>query len=223
MALKMETALVRSPWRIRAYFSGGDPSSQVIGSFSIARQDAQPSTLTLASLFTPDVGQLELCTSEPLTIGVVYVLTWGANSCPVVFDVAPDDPDYTAAPEDPEAEVFGVDLDWLFGSPGPDGDCPQRRGQACLVHDLAAMALLRRGELVHMPTKGADLPTTISGSLAPAALLETQARLESEFRDDDRVSDLSVTTAVSAGDGQVEYEARVIPVALGVPLRVSNT
>jgi len=223
MALTLVQAVARASWRIRLYFAGGDPSTQPLTAFSIARSDGGPNTIRLVNRFSPDAGQLELVTSEPLVVGVSYAVTWSSTTVACVWNVAPDDPTIDLVQEDPEAEVFGVDLDWIYGQPGPDGDCQQRRGQECLPHDLNARALLRKNELVHLPNAGADLDATTNGPASVAELTATAGALDAEFRNDDRVRDLTVTVSPSDDAGGFEYDARVIPVGTGRALRVSNT
>jgi hypothetical protein len=223
MALALIAIDARSQWRIRAFFAGGDPSGQPASAFTLARADGGANTIKIVNAFTPDMGQRELVTSEPLSIGTLYAITWSGNTLTCVFNVAPDDPMFAPDADDPEAEVFGVDLDWIFGQPTADGDCPRRTGQECLVHDLAARVELKKGELVHLPTKGANIKQDTNGPAAPADLLATQATLDAEFRDDDRVADLAITVEESDSQGGFNYDARIVPVAIGGSLKVSNT
>lgn len=224
MALTLIAAYTRSAWRIRALFAGGDPSAQLLTAFSIARVDGGPSTLTLASKVSPDTGQLELSTSEPMLRDVPYLLTFaGGGTARVLYQLAPGDPQLALEVDDPEAEIFGVDLDWIYGTPGGDGDCPQRRGQACLVHDLKALAMLDKGDLVHLPTRGAGQSRSVNATASPAELDAARGTIAAEFRADDRVADLSITVSPGDDDGEFEYDARVVPVGTGRPLQVSNT
>lgn len=223
MALALIAIDARSQWRIRAFFAGGNPSGQPASAFSLARADGGANTAKIVNAFTADVGQIELVTSEPMGIGTQYTITWSGITLTCVYNLAPDDPQIAPDADDPEAEVFGVDFDWIFGTPTADGDCPRRTGQPCLVHDLGARAELRKGELVHLPTKGAGVRQDINGPAGNADLQAVAGTLDAEFRDDDRVKDMTISVDESDAPGGFNFEARITPVAIGGTLKVSNT
>jgi hypothetical protein len=224
MALQLLGAYARAPWRIRALFIGGDPSGQLPAAFTLSLLSGGAVTIRVVSLFAADLSQLELVTSEPLVPGVGYQLTWSGVSVPFRFDVPATDTATAVESDRPEDELFGVDLDWLFSTPTADGDCPKRRGIDCLLHDLPARARLRTGELVHAVTAGGNLPDQVNGPEAESELKQVAASLEGEFRDDDRVADVRVDVSTNVTDeGTVKYSTRVVPVATGKPVSISNT
>lgn len=222
MALSLDRVDARAPWRIRAFFSGGSPAGQPANAFVLTRIDGGANTAKIINAFSPDVAEIELVVSEALIPGVVYAVTWSAMVALCMFNVPPEDllPDVA---EDIGAELFGIDLDWLFGVPDADGDCPRRSGSECLVHDLGARSLLKKSELIHLPTKGANLMDTVNGPASPAEQGAIQGTLEAEFRDDDRVADASVDVSESDAPAGFNFNARITPVAIGGTLKVSNT
>lgn len=224
MALSLINAGALSPWRVRAYFAGGDPTGEPAGNFSIARQDSGPGAPAVAAVIPVDTaGVVDLALAEPLLPNVVHVLTWSAQTAIFTYSENPDGPQLTAPTDDPEAELLGVDVCWLYASPDASGDAPQRRGQECLVNDLAARGELSKGELVHLPNAGASLPASVNGPASDDELATAAGALDADFRSDPRVQDVSVTSVETTDEGAWNFQARVTPRALGVPLKVSNT
>lgn len=205
----LNAVLIQQPWRVRAIFAGA-------GSFT---------TLTDWSL-TSDVGEhdiadvwalsphaVELTLTEPLVAGLRYVLTHAGASAPVSFsyftpptDAAPADDDIG----DPEAEAFGVDADWLADDLTASGDVPEVRGLAALRHDLAGVAVLSPGELVHRPLAGVGVRRRVNAAADDAAVSDVTADLVAAFRADDRVSEANASVTTDPATGTVRVAANVL-------------
>jgi hypothetical protein len=223
MALAMTQVYARTPFRIRVVFSGGSPAGQPASAFALARQDGGPNEIVVSSLFPFDVASLELSVSSPLLAGIIYLLTWSAQSVAFSYTVPiAQDAQITPADDDPEAEAFGVDLAWLFSAPTADGDCPQRRGRACLEYDLPKRAVLKKGELVHLPASGGGLLDTINGPNDVGTLLELASTVEADWRGDDRLSEVQADISTDT-DGNAILGGRVTPFATGLPMEVRTT
>lgn len=213
MALALTSLYARSGWRARAVFSGGNPSGISVGAFAITRSDGGPCTVVVLFARPVDGTALELVLSERLLSRAIYLLTWSATSTPFSF-IPPlsQDPSVQAADDDPDAEANGVDLAWISNDPTPSGDCDRRSGVSCVQYDLLNRAALVPGELVQDVTAGANIGALVNSSSSDSQLLQAGAKLEAEFRRDQRVADADVNVTVgTAGQtffgGQVQTRA----------------
>lgn len=201
----------RSAWRVRAIFDGPvvPPNVPTLSNLTISRADGGPTTIVVQNLFGIDSSSGELSLSERMIEGVGYLLTYAGVAYPIGY-TAPVLVGTTSqySDGDPDAEVNGVDLAWVSNDPGPDGDCQRRTGIACVEYDLPNRAVLRPGELVQDQSAGAALDLTVNGAASDSDLLATAAKLEAEFRRDDRVQDVSVD-ASSDSEGDVTYGGQV--------------
>lgn len=101
-------------------------------------------------------------------------------------------------PDDPEAEFFGADIDWLAEALTPTGDLPLVRGLQAFRHDLAAVALLAPGELTHRPTAGVGLLRRVNGSGSPTTDAEMAADVRAAYLADSRVREAAVRVSREA-------------------------
>lgn len=213
MALALAQLYARSGFRVRAVFSGGDPSGTAPAALVVTRQDGGPCSVTVLFARPVDGTALELVLSERLLSRVIYILTWSGSSTPFSF-VPPlsQDPSVQAADDDPDAETNGVDLAWISNDPTPSGDCDRRSGVACVQYDLLNRAELVPGELMQDVTAGANIGALVNSSSSDSQLLQAGAKLEAEFRRDPRVADADINVTVgTAGQtffgGQVQTRA----------------
>jgi hypothetical protein len=224
MALAITQVYARTPFRVRVVFSGGSPAGQPASAFALTRQDGGPNEIVISSLFPFDTASLELSASSRLLAGIIYVLTWSGQAIPFSY-AAPLAQRQDAAPtrdDDPEAEAFGVDVAWLFSEPTAGGDCPQRRGRACNEYDLPRRAVLKRGELVHLPNAGGNLLDSINGPNDVGTALEQAAAVEADRRNDERLTDVEADVSTDT-EGRTLLNGRVVPFATGLPIEVRNT
>lgn len=209
MALAVVQVYARSAWRVRVVFSGGNPSSVQPGDFTVTRQDGGPCSITVASLMVIDGTALEVVLSESVISRVVYVMTWSATGIPFSFSPpAALDPSVQPQGDDPDAEANGVDLAWISDNPSSSGDCPQRRGTACVQYDLENRAFLVPGELMQDTSAGGNVQRLVNSSSSDAELLQAGARLDAEFKRDSRVADSSMNVTVDT-QGQSSFNGQV--------------
>ena len=212
--------LARSRWRIAATFDGAFANWTVAATYTITRADGSPTTEHVASAFTSDTTTVELALSEALLDGIVYVVAAvgvTGTSATVIQPVSAPTVQHAAA-DDPASEAFGIDLDWLAASLDASGDTPTVSGRACLVHDLAAIAMTQRGELFHRPDAGAGLPLQVNG---PAAAGDLAAAVKREWQRDDRVRSVDRARGTIATDGSVTIDGAVTPIAIDDPIPMS--
>lgn len=172
-----------------AAFSGQDTA----GSFTLVRDGATVQPVDAA--WTVSGACVELALGAELQPGAVYTLTHAtAGSTTVAWK--PVGPAPGAIPRlldvdvetDVEAEVLGLDLDWVAPALTADHDIPTARGVAVLKHDLAVLWLTSRGELVHRPRAGVGAASRVNRSGSPGAVSELQAATRAAFLSDDRVA-----------------------------------
>lgn len=209
MALALAQLYARSGWRARAVFSGGNPSGIAPAALVITRQDGGPCAVSVLAARTIDGTALELVLSERLLSRVIYVLTWSSSSTPFSF-VPPlaQDPSVQSPDDDPDAEANGVDLAWISNDPTPSGDCDRRSGVACVQYDLLNRAELVPGELMQDVTAGANFGALVNSSSSDSQLMQAGAKLEAEYRRDQRVADASINVAVGTS-GQTFFGGQV--------------
>jgi hypothetical protein len=216
-------AYARSALRVSALFDATFAGMATASTYAISRQDLAGTTVVVSRAWNTDTLAVELALSEPLVEGIAYVLTASGvtgsavavHQAVAVQVIGPDVDDA----DDPEAEAFGDDIDWLGAQLGPDGDAPRLRGLECLRRDLVARALTRRGELFHRPTVGAGLTMRVNGPNTDAELAELSAALKREWADDDRVRGVAVQSTASTS-GAVTADAQVRTIALEDPIQV---
>lgn len=195
-------AIARSPWRVRLVFDGAPG----VLTYTLTRDDGGVTDVTVSRSFGTDPVSVELALSTALLLGVVYVVT--ASNGATARVGLPVQPAQRSGPiratDDPEAELYGVDLDWLAPLTAT-GDCAEVRGVAALRADLAAIARTSPGELFHRPAEGAGLLLGVNGPLEAVA-----ARVRTQWQRDTRVSAVSAMQ-VSAGDGTVTVSGDIRP------------
>ena len=219
---QLDAAEARSAWRVRARWLSVVGGYTTAANYVVLRADAAGCTVAVAAAFALDAQLVELALTEPLVAGVVYVLGFAGDGgaprfgLPLPIPTADDE----ESGDDAEAEAFGVDWDWLGDALTPDGDLPEVRGRPCLVHDLAAVAVTRPGEIFHRPDAGAALPLRVSGPNVPAELDDARAAVRRAWQADDRVR-RDVLRATAGTDGTVALDGDVTPIALDDALAVA--
>lgn len=189
------------------------------GNYTLTRQDGAYTPAVATNAWLIDSNTIELSVSPALLAGVVYVMTVVGAAAPVNLSyMQAGAPQALPTPgDDPEAEVFGVDIAWLdAGSLTPTGDMPQRRGVPCLVHDQAAMQLTAPGEIVHRPTEGANISAYTNGPGTRARLQQMVAAAKKQSQRDPRVRAGGVTASagVNATTGETDLVLSIKPVAI---------
>lgn len=211
--MALRSAIAPSRYRIRCTFDSVAPLTAA--SYAVVRKDSGPGapTATLAFLPAPsDVYTAAIVLSDPLFDDVIYTVTVAGFTVDVAYHPTQAS-DNVRAVDDPEAEIFKRDLDWIDGDPDAAGDCPGRRGLPALDHDLLAVAFLEPGELVHKPDAGGAVIRLVNSSSTQSELDEAAARLEAQYRRDSRVDRASVEVEAT-NDGNVKLKRFIKPVAL---------
>jgi hypothetical protein len=127
-------ARARSRWRISVTFDGVFGGWTTPANYTLTRADGSPTSVTVSRAFATDSTTVELALSEALLEGVIYTLVAAgvagrrASRC-----VSPPAPVTSSGMvDDPEADAFGVDIDWLAPALDATGDIPEIRGpSAC--------------------------------------------------------------------------------------------
>jgi hypothetical protein len=138
---------------------------------------------------------------DPLLAGEDYTLTHDTSATTAHVTWRPAQPSALARPratadgpegDDPEAEAFGLDVDWFGPALDPRGDVPVVRGLQALKHDLAALAFMNPGDLAHRPGAGIGVRQRVNGAASAAVLGEVQADVRAAYLSDPRVRDCTV-------------------------------
>jgi len=196
--------------------------------YVLTRQDNVSSNATVNYAFASDPHTVELAIGgDGLVDGVVYTLALplqpGAPIAVVAYRTPLLQSQTPIAPaEDPEAEAFGVDIDWMADALTAAGDTPTVRGRQCLVNDLAAISVINRGELFHRPDAGASLKLDVNGPMTNRQVSVVTGALVREWSKDARVqrNGVSLRVNVSASTGRLTIFGTVLPIAIDDPLLV---
>jgi len=223
MPATVSAAYAPSQWRVRVLWTGG-AATLTPSAYVITRADAGPSSITVSSVFAIDgLGQtVDLALSSPLSDGIRYQVTVGGASSYFVWQNPLQGLVDRSDPEDPEAQVFGRDIDWCFGRWTPDGDIEEVRGVRSVLEDAVAVCHLKPGELVQYADRGADFPSRVTGPGSAAIARNLQARAEGEWRKDDRNVDVSAQVVLRT-DGTVEINGRLRTVAISHEIELKAT
>lgn len=195
----IQTAQAAQPWRITVYFVAADAGLDDPVKFHLTRGGVVAHPIDALWLRGP--GVVELALGDALLAGEAYVLTHDTSSTtahiawrPAQATAAPRPRTTAGAPEidDPEAEAFGLDVDWFGPNLDARGDTPVVRGLAALKHDLAVLAFMSAGELVHRPGAGVGVRQRVNGASNAAVLGEIQADVRAAYLSDPRVRDCTV-------------------------------
>lgn len=216
---------VRSPSPFRISVTTDTAPDLTAADYVLTRVDNASTAATVSRAFATGPTTAELVViNEPLLDGVIYNIALptqpGAPSATVAYRqplLQNQTPIFPA--EDPEAEAFGVDIDWLADSFGPDGDTPEIRGRQCLTNDLAVISLIQKGELFHRPNSGAGVKLNTNAPMTAQQVRLVTGALTREWYKDLRVRQGGVTirTDVLAATGQLRVYGSVLPVAIDDP------
>jgi hypothetical protein len=211
-------AEARGRWRIRAVFDAAFGAWETASTYTLTRADGARTECTVTRAFSIDVCAVDLVLSEALLEGVIYVVTaagvTGSASVGVARTIRQEDARIEVG--DPEAEAFGVDIDWLATSLDANGDSPEVRGLPCLRHDLVAIANTGPTELYHRPGRGAGLRDRVNG---PSANVGAACR--TEWLRDPRVRTVANTETVN-NDGERYVRSDITPIALDSAFEVRS-
>jgi hypothetical protein len=211
-------ARARSPWRLRLVFDAIPGGATTAASYTLTREDGAGTSAEVARAFAVDATAVELALSEALRDHVTYQVALAGVADPAAVRYSPPLAQILGADrqDDPEAEAFGVDSDWLAERLSGDGDVPEVRGLPCLRHDLIAVARTVPGEVYHRPDCGAGIPTRVNG---PAPLSELAAAAKREWLKDDRVKRASPkVTESSAGEISIRGDVQSVALDDALPL-----
>lgn len=212
----------RSPWRI-TLIKDATPTV-TLADYVITRKDSAPTTIVVNYAFLVGPNAVELSLSEAMLLGVIYTLTLpndgGAPSALIAYSQpAVLSPIPGVGTEDPEAETYGIDIDWLADATVGNGDTPTVRGRACVMNDLASLALISPGEIFHRPGVGAGLKLRVNAPGQTAELNSAMAALKREWSRDPRVRQNGVSIKGSlSSSGTTTIVGTVQTIALDEPL-----
>jgi hypothetical protein len=196
--------------------------------YVLTRQDNASSASTITNAFLTESRVVELTVGgAPLIDGIVYLLALPLQPGAPLAKVSYRQPlSQTQAPvspaEDPEAEAFGVDNDWLANALTASGDTPNIRGLQCLVNDLAVIAMIQKGEIFHRPDAGAGLQLDVNAPMTGQQVKRTTGTVTREWYKDARVRQggITVKADVSASTGRLTLYGTVLPIAIDDPALV---
>lgn len=196
----LRRVLAPQPWRLTALFAAVFAGQADASRFTLRRTGA--ALHPIASAWTVQGASVELALDRPLLDREVYTLAHldSAVSLAVSY-IAPVTPPRPAAlaridhdvPNDPEAEVFGLDVDWFGAQLTATRDFPVERGPRNLRHGLAVLAHTEPAELIHRPAAGLGLPQRVNAHVSDPVLQELAAEVVTAWQSDDRVREASVT------------------------------
>lgn len=207
----------QSPWRLLTLTDSTFTGYATAGNYSISRADGLDTTIVVAQVISIDTITQSLALSDALIPDVIYLLGATGVTGLMAFSFRPVSQIASGGGpiDDPEAEAFGLDVDWL--SPKlVSGDTPTIRGMECLRQDATAIAMTEPGELYHRPQDGAGLPKQVNG---PASAGDLAARLKRQWLKDPRVR-LAEPKVTIKGTGEVVAKADITPLAINLSLPV---
>jgi len=215
----MQILSLVSPQPTRISVTTDSVPSTTPGDYVLSRPDNGPNVPVVNFAFLTGVTTVELALSGPLQDGIAYQVTMpnapGAPTglvgyrTPLIL-IQPNTPG-----EDPEAEAFGVDMDWFSDTLTADGDIPQVRGKQCVINDLVAMALVAPGEIFHRPLAGAGMKLRVNGPGTATEISSMTAKLKRVWAEDGRVRQNGISLqTIADGSGQVQSRATVQLVAV---------
>jgi hypothetical protein len=213
-------AFARSPWRVALVFDATFGGMATPATYTFARVDGVGTVIAGSRAWNTDTLAVDLALTGPLLEGVIYSITAAgvSGSTRVAFHSPLAQVTAERPTDDPEAEAFGVDLDWLADVLDATGDIPTTRGRDCLRADLVAIALTEPGELVHRPDAGAGLDSGVNGPGDDPT--ESQAAVRREWLKDPRVRAVSVPAQISTA-GDITINGNVTPIALNTSIPVT--
>lgn len=214
-----------APYRITATFDVAPDLTP--GDYVLKRLDGASlaSAVTYVFLNPPGSNTAEIAVGgEGMLDGVVYVLSLPGQPASPSAQIAYRQPMYQSQvpqypAEDPEAEAFGVDIDWFADGLTGAGDTPTIRGRQCLTNDLAIIAMISKGEIFHRPDAGAGLKLDVNGPMTDFQVKAVVGALTKEWYRDARIAQnsVSVTASVNASTGQLTVAGSVTPLAIDDP------
>lgn len=197
------------PWRVQIATDAIPPTN--VADYAIVRQDGGYSAAAFRLAWMIGTNTVELALTEALEPSVVYVVSIpGASGAPTYvlgyYGVLSNAPAQQAAGEDPDAEAYGVDADWLNDSLDPTGDLIKVSGPPCLTNDIQAVAVINPGEIFHRPDDGAALPTFVNDAGNQIEISRMHSSLKQQWLKDSRIKsvDSIVTTVDSEGKALVK-------------------
>ncbi len=214
-------ARARSAWRLVVQFDGAFGGLATAATYALARADGARCTAAVRLAWAIDAAGAELALTEPLLEGALYTLTAAGvtGAAQVAHRAALAQAVGAARAEDPEAEAFGVDWDWLAPALAAGGDLPEVRGRRCLPRDLAAIAVTEPGELFHRPDEGVGLGSDVNGTRAPD---EIAGALRRQWGRDDRVAEVRQLRVTVDTSGTAHADAGIRTIALAEPVPVTT-
>ena len=208
-----------SPYRIRMTLTAA--GSTTASDYTLTREDGAPTAITCTVAWqTGPSTAVEIALSDPMIDGVTYLVALSGFGSAVVSYRTPLVVGAFQA-DDPEIDIFGIDIDWLASDLGADGDAPQARGLDSFRRDKGVEAVLVPGDLVHRPDRGAGIPLRVNGPGSDDELRRMASALKQQYGLDELVEPGGVSVTASAdGSGFVTLTASIKTIALEQPVAV---
>lgn len=207
----------RQPWRI-TLAADATPSTTATD-YVVARKDGGYSSIEVTKAWLIAPTTVELALSAPLDDGFAFTVSMpnspGAPSSVVAYRAPLAPPAALPDGEDPEAEAYGVDADWLRGSFTGDGDLVEVRGRQCMLNDTLTIALIDEGEIFHRPNDGIGLPRDVNGPATTARQSAMRGRMRRQWLKDDRIATVeSIDFTIDSG-GKIYPKAKLTDAVSG--------
>lgn len=200
------------PWRITAAVDGVPPITPE--SYVLQRADGGYSQVAVKSAWLIGVNTVELALSEPLAPKVIYLLALpGESGSPTTllsfYGTLAQSPKPMPMGEDPAAEAYGLDIDWLSGGFTPSTDLKTVKGPACLRADTLTIAVISPGEIFHRPDDGGDLMSFVNDVGNPKEINRMHGGLKRQWLKDPRIATVdSMATSVDS-EGKAILRAKL--------------
>ena len=205
-------AYAPQPYRVRLAADTAPPTTAAL--YVLARVDGGYSQVAASTVWAVGVNTVEIALTAPLEPGVAYTVALpGSPGAPVagISYAQPLSPVPVPleAGEDPEAEAYGVDANWLSGVLTATGDLQEVRGRQCLLDDTLAVAMIAPRELFHRPDDGGALAASINGPSTPTETSRMAGRLRRQWLKDNRIATVDEVNTTSEAGGLTRVAAKL--------------
>ena len=207
------SAISRQPRRLT--LSADSSLSTTAADYAIERADGGYSLVAAMAAWSIGINSVELSLSPALEVGIAYIATLGSDSIGFVASSAESaSPPPAFKGEDPAAEAYGVDKNWLSGEVTADGDIVEVRGRSCLINDTLVVALVSPKEIYHRPEDGAGLHEFVNGPGNRITASLIQGRLKRQWLKDTRIAKVDKVEVLVDSKGVAKIPARLTEAVL---------